>query len=210
MKKSIIILLCSLAILTTACKYSKEDSKQKTNSNYNSSSIQLSSQHSEEKDVENKYQDGAMPLSPELQDLYKKAKEAYGWFDVGTMNSDGEPKILGDNSFFKVNDERFPTYQSWHDYLMTIFDKKFIDDKLFAKNYYKNIDEKLYGIHADRGTHIFYTHSEFKIKRQTDIKIEMIVIGYYDEDGKKHSEEQTIVFVKENGKWRISQFSLLY
>lgn len=206
MKKSIIILLCSLAILTTACKYSKQE----TNSNNNSSNISLSSQHSDEKDVENNSQETVIPLSPELQDLYKKALEAYCWFDVGTMNSDGEPIAFSENSFFKVNDERFPTYQSWHDYLIDIFNQTFIDNKLLAKDYYKNIDGKLYGIQADRGTNIFYTHSEFKIKNQTDEKIEMMVIGNYEKDGKKYTDEKTIVFEKENGEWRISQFSLLY
>ncbi len=157
------------------------------------------------------------PVSKELQELYLKGLEAYWWFHVSTLSGDGDSIIKGDNTYFEVIDPRFPTYKSWNNYLLSIFKKNYIDEKLFNKKlgndkYYTNIDGKLYGIQADRGTDIYYTSHEFKMDNQNDNMIKVKIICHYDESGKnnknggKYAKEFPLVFEKIEGEWRISVF----
>lgn len=124
------------------------------------------------------------------------------------MSSEGEETIIKDHYYYKVIDDRFPTYECWYNYLLSIFEKGFMDEKLLSQEHYASIDGKLYGEQADRGTNIYYTRNEFKVKSQTDDKIELIEIYHFNEDGKKYTDEATIIFKKVEGEWRISQFEI--
>ncbi|WMJ21802.1 DL-endopeptidase inhibitor IseA family protein [Paludicola sp. MB14-C6] len=205
--KKFTVLLMIITFLLCSCQANEKvntNSKENTSSQKKTQTEDLSSS----KENETELIIPKTPLSNELNQLFEQGLEVYRWFNISIMgDGQGKPVIKGELTYYPVNNERFPTYESWYQYINSVFSKEMIDHYL-SKNYYINIKGQLYGVMADRGGNIFYKSHKYELVSQTENKVELKIIGIYNEGTgeEDYYKEYTTIFEKQNGKWIITQF----
>jgi hypothetical protein len=104
------------------------------------------------------------PTDEQVEAAYLTALEACGWFTLTTLSTDVDDSVEEDgNTFYRVTDERFSTYQELETYLKTIFTERFVDELLAADEKYRDIDGALYAIDAARGGNILLGEQRGKV-----------------------------------------------
>jgi len=154
----------------------------------------------------------AAPTDEEVKLAYEKAREAYSWFDLTTMYSDGSSQIEYNGSIYvKVNQEGFESLSDLEAYLRSLFSDDIVDS-LLATNRYIDVDGALYALPADRGTNIFAGEEYHKIIRESDKKIIYeVTVDILDENFEKVADEEVFSFSYEliGDKWVFTNFSLV-
>ena len=153
----------------------------------------------------------AAPTDEEVKLAYEKAREAYSWFDLTTMYSDGSSQIEYNGSIYvKVNQEGFESLSDLEAYLRSLFSDDIVDS-LLATNRYIDVDGALYALPADRGTNIFAGEEYHKIIRESDKKIIYeVTVDILDENFEKVMDEEVYSFSYEliGDKWVFTNLVL--
>lgn len=147
----------------------------------------------------------------EVKLAYEKAREAYSWFDLTTMNVDANSqKEYNGDIYMKVNQDGIQSLSDLEAYLHSIFSDEIVDS-LLETNRYIDIDGALYAIPADRGTNIFAGEEHHKIIRESDKIIYEVTVDILDENFEKVVEQEVYSFSYEfiEGKWVFTNFSLV-
>jgi len=147
----------------------------------------------------------------EIYAIYQKALKIYYWFEVSTLDADFEQKIDVENrSYFRVIDE-ITKFRELVIFMNSVLDYKIVDD-LLSKNYYIDVDGKLYGIMADRGTHMLRGEETYEIIRISDNEIIYEVTVEVLDDERRVVDYETYNFYLKyyiDGKWRFDEFYLI-
>ena len=147
----------------------------------------------------------------EIYAIYQKALKIYYWFEVSTLDADFEQKIDVENrSYFRVIDE-ITKFRELVIFMNSVLDYKIVDD-LLSKNYYIDVDGKLYGIMADRGTHMLRGEETYEIIRISDNEIIYEVTVEVLDDERRVVDYETYNFHLKyyiDGKWRFDEFYLI-
>lgn len=154
-----------------------------------------------------------VPKAEEVKLAYKKATEAYSWFDLTTMNVDANSqKEYNGDIYMKVNQEGIQSLSDLEAYLRSIFSDEVVDS-LLETNRYIDIDGALYAMPADRGANIFAGEEHHKIIRENDKKIIYeVTVDILDDNFEKVVDEEVYSFPYEfiEGKWVFTNFSLVW
>ncbi len=201
--KKILILLAAVALLFTACTNGGNSSS--TPSPSESSSSEASSQQPSQSSPETD------PATAEEQ--MEPAMEAYAWCMVYSLPCDpGDTISLDGRPAYRVNDPRFPDYDSLHRYLSEIFSPEMVDNTLLSGGNYVNVDGALYSYDGARGTDVFVGGATYAMGEETDTRREIIASVEYLVDPAAETPEvervETYTFVQEkiDGKWLFTQF----
>ena len=144
------------------------------------------------------------------------ALEAYGWFVTECLPFDPndqrepEPGIV----CYRVTDERFPDYESFHYYLLNLFADDIIQHQLMAGGNYLDLDGLLYTRGGSRGADIFIAKVEYLEPEKNELKeIYPVQVSYVAEPGDTEIdrvEEYRFVREKHEGVWRFVEFPYFY
>ncbi len=166
-------------------------------------------------------------LDSYMYDVSRRASEAIGWFEMNTMtarsglsdimkrysqNSQSETSIrtANEDGYTEIGDSRIKTYAELGAYLKTLFSDE-ITERLLALGMYRDINGKLYGLDAARGSDITKGSSTAAIKRFSDSKIfYTVTVELLSEDLKSVAGYETHVFTYEliDSKWIWTKFYL--
>lgn len=152
----------------------------------------------------------------QIRENYRKAAEAYGWFELTTMPLSGGPAIQYDGEMYqKVNYPGIRTYAQLQAYLHSLFSDSIVAELLDSGGgppRYRDIDGTLYAIPADRGTDITQGNVTVRIlwnsktKATVQVTVEVLkpetqaVVGY---------ETHNFSYAYSDGKWVFETFSLV-
>lgn len=148
----------------------------------------------------------------EVLELYNKANEAYGWFDLTTIPYDSEKYIEVDGEkYFEVAYSGINSIKALEDYLNEYFTEDVTEGLMAASaNLYVGRDGKLYVLPADRGTDIFKGEESYKVVRVSErqIKLTVTVEIYGDPEQKNITGYEQYDFVLEfsDNCWRFKNF----
>ena len=91
-------------------------------------------------------------------ELYEDALKVYRWFNYSTMELDYERPIQSNQAehqhLYEIKDNTFSTMNDLRNYVSNYFSKELVDELMENQQLYKEIDGKLYGTAADRGSDI--------------------------------------------------------
>lgn len=118
------------------------------------------------------------PTDIEIETLYQRAVEAFGWFHMTTMPLDMAYEVT-DNGFmyWRVDFEGINTMADLEAYLSTIFIAEIVDE-LLADSRYREFGGVLYAIGADRGSNLTRGSEVHEIIRTTREHLGYSVIIY--------------------------------
>ena len=154
----------------------------------------------------------SIPTDAKVENAYLTAREAYNWFNFGTMPTDSSDwKDAGDYRFERVVHEQIETFADLEFYLNTIFTKKFTNEILSGDHLYSDIDGKLYAVAADRGSDILKGDERAEIIRESDRKIiYRITVDVLDEPEGSVVDTEVFDFVYAvedgGGQWLFHNF----
>jgi len=131
-----------------------------------------------------------------------------------------------DKYFIPVNDERYPTYQSFVDDLRKYFSEE-LTQKLLAKEWYVERNGKFYMQGFDRGSNLLFNNVTYAITSQTPEKVIFTATVEYlkyipkewadagsppDEIPEDMLESKDFIYNYEkiDGKWVFTNFELFY
>ncbi len=175
-------------------------------------------------------EDGRPPLADDLKHLYQGAAEIYAEISLGTFDADVNTTMeKNGNTYYKVTDERFATYDDFQAYLEQYFTKDFVSSEILAEKniqFVKGDDGALYFLGGGRGSNIFYAGHVFKLDRQTDKEIDLTATAYYSTGDSAYNGEvfyvapenadefsttdYHFVMLLEDGEWKFDDFVLFY
>lgn len=170
------------------------------------------------------------PLTQEeLTQVYEDATEIYTEISTVSFDVDTEKSIIKEDSkyYYKIEDERFESYDDFYRYLNQYFTKDLIqnDNLIDEFLFQEGKDGYLYLLAAGRGTNIFYAGYSVGEPVVTEDSITFDVTAYYtaDEpyDGEIfteapespidfETETYTFKLIPEDSAWKFDTFHLFY
>jgi|LSQX01.2.fsa_nt_gb hypothetical protein len=149
----------------------------------------------------------------EVYDLYVKAKEAYGWFDLTTIPHDTESYIESEGiQYYEVIlQPSITSKQALADYLNQLFTEALTAELMdMASSRYVEHGGKLYVMPADRGTDITKGDEMAEVTAISDDQIELTVTVevFDDPDVLKYEQFRFYLEHTDNG-WRFRNFQLV-
>lgn len=186
-------------------------------------------QNGEEEEVYTS-EDGRPPLADDLKELYQDAAEIYTEISLATFDADDNSTMEKNGlQYFKVDDDRFATYDEFQTYLEQYFTKDFVSSEILTdKNvqFAKGDDGALYFLGAGRGSNIYYAGHVFKLDRKLDKEIDLTATAYYstgdsaydgeifyvepENAGDFTTTDYHFVMLKEDGEWKFDDFVLFF
>ena len=151
----------------------------------------------------------------EVVELYNKAKEAYGWFDLTTIPYDKEKYIEADGEkYFEVVQPGITSKKALADYLNGFFADDITEGLMaMSSDRYVEYEGKLYVLSADRGTDIFKGAESYEVIRVSEKQIKLAVtVEIYEDPMQKNvtGYKQYDFFLEfSDGRWRFTNFELV-
>lgn len=175
-------------------------------------------------------EDGRPPLPDDLKELYQNAADIYTQISLGTLDADESVTMeKNDLTYYKVDDDRFATYDEFQTYLEQYFTKDFVSSEILTdKNvqFAKGDDGALYFLGGGRGTNIYYAGHVFTLDRETDKEIDLTATAYYTTGEEPYdgdifyvapenadefeTSDYHFVMLQEDGAWKFDDFALFY
>jgi hypothetical protein len=151
----------------------------------------------------------------EIKAMYRKARQAYDWFAVGTMSTGGsDSKEVDGHYYWKVKHAEIASMADLTAYLNSIFTED-ITTRLLGNSNYRDLDGALYAIPADGGgdrSKGAEAHEITKVSN-TEIayRVSVNILEFLQEEmeyGDKvvGTEVHNFRLIFKNGKWRFSSF----
>lgn len=151
--------------------------------------------------------------------LYEEALVAFGWFEIEVLSGN---EIDEDSGYVKVKHDIFYSYETFNDYLKTLFSDDVVQS-LLSKDLYKNINGDLYAAPSlGRGTNAFIVKWHYGVKRESENHLVFSVYlekmtedfyrthaGYYpykDPVDVEQIEIKTYELEKIDGVWKFTTF----
>lgn len=170
------------------------------------------------------------PLDTALQQLYADAYAIYSDISFGDFAYDAETTLDRDGiTYYKVTDERFPTYADFSTYLEQYFTKDFVENGILGENnimFTEGEDGGLYFLGGGRGSNIYYAGHTFTVDRQIDKEIDLSATAYYTNSNDPYqgelfytapentdeytTQEFHFVILLEDDQWKFDDFVLFY
>ena len=151
----------------------------------------------------------------EVVELYNKAREAYGWFDLTTIPFDTEKYIETDSErYFEVSEPGITSKKALVDYLNEFFADDITEGLMaMSSDRYVEHEGKLYVLPMDRGTDIFKGAESYEVIRVSEkqIKLAVTVEIYGDPVLRNVSGHKQYDFFLEfsDGRWRFTNFKMV-
>lgn len=165
----------------------------------------------------------------ELLQFYSDAAAIYTEISTASFDVDTETSIIKEDSkyYYKIEDERFESYDDFYRYLNQYFTKDLIqnDNLIDEFLFQEGKDGYLYLLAAGRGTNIFYAGHEVGELNISENEITFDVTAYYTVDepyegdpfdatflpsDEFETEVFTFKMVPEDGTWKFDNFHLFY
>jgi hypothetical protein len=158
-----------------------------------------------------------------MGEAYKKAVEAYGWFDLTTMptayDTDADVREHEGQQYFRVVHETIKTLADLENYLRSLFSDNIVTNLLFPEDgekRYRDFDGILYAIPADRGTDINKGEETYEVVQESDssriiFRVTVELLGEWDGNKRPVTGYETHDFICEEtgGRWVFSSFGLV-
>lgn len=154
----------------------------------------------------------------EIAEAYRKAVEAFGWFEFGTMPADySDIKEADGYQYNRVAHETIKTYDDLKSYLQTLFTDDIVERLLTGGGsdirLYRDIDGALYTIPVGRGSDIFKGEETYGIIREGDGKvIYRVTVEVYDDPDMQTvagTEQYNFPLEYIDGRWLFTHFELV-
>ena len=154
------------------------------------------------------------PTDEQIEDAYQKATEAFGWFNIESLPTTGDPVEIDGYYYKKVDDDRFKTAEDLKTYLSTLFDDALVEVLLFEEDFpmYRDYEGELYGVEAARGTDIRMGKETHEITKTSDTAYDFaITVERLGEDLETVEDYKTYHFTYEytDGKWVFTHFRII-
>lgn len=168
--------------------------------------------------LQNVYEDSLY----EVTEAYKKAVQAYGWFNLKTMPTADytatNVREYNGEQYIKVAHQTIKTYEELENYLRSLFSDIITTDLLHHKNgpeRYREFDGRLYAIPADRGSDITKGEEKYEIVSKNASKIifrvTVEILGEWD--GSRQPvigyEIHDFTYEKNGDRWIFTTFYLV-
>jgi len=156
-----------------------------------------------------------VPDDSEVKSAYQKAVEAYGWFELATMETSSDTKEYNGSTYKKVNHATIKTLDDLRNYLLTLFSDEIVDEifeNLDESKQYVDIDGALYTLESSRGEDITKGDETYEITRVNDQKLSFkAIVDIIDPDTQEVTGSETHEFFYElkDGKWVFTNFELV-
>ena len=158
---------------------------------------------------------GTEMTDDEVVDLYNKAKEVYGWFDLTTIPFDTEKYIEADGErYFEVTEPGIASKKALADYLNEFFADDITEGLMaMSSDRYVEHEGKLYVLPADRGTDIFKGAESYEVVRVSEKQIKLAVtVEIYGDPAQRNviGYKQYDFFLEfSDGRWRFTNFEMV-
>ncbi len=146
----------------------------------------------------------------EIDSIHQRVVKIFHWFQVGTMNTYCEKRIVVDNRTYCDVIGELTKYQELIDMMNSVLDYEIVES-LLSSNRYIDVDGYIYQIVADRGTDIYKGEETSEIIRINEKKIlYRVTVEVLDDEGKIADYEIHDFYLKyyTDGKWRFDEFYL--
>ncbi len=152
------------------------------------------------------------PTDAEIEALYKKADEAYMWFDMGSCPvAEGERYSADDVHTYALADNGFSSTDELRAYLNTLFSSELTDKLMSGENpTFIDHDGKLYVAEAARGANILAGDTRYEVVREDERVIYRVSVDQLEEpDSDKVVSVETYDMVLQNtdAGWVFTEFS---
>lgn len=148
--------------------------------------------------------------------LYQGALQSYEWFTFSTMEVDMERPLVSslqeNQGFFAVKDKKFSTMQDLKDYLSKFFTSMMVEDLLNSTDLYKEFEQQLYAVTADRGSNLSKGNREIiKLIKQDEtnyiLRLEQDIVDTENRNNVIGIEIIDYPLTKMNDQWLFSGFT---
>lgn len=149
---------------------------------------------------------------------FLEAQQAYGWFELSSMNTTGTAKELDGGYYCRVDHPTVKSYAQLEQHLQSLFAPPIVIELLQSNNsrippLYRDIDGILYGIAADRGGNIYVGGEDREIitlhENKILVRVTVTILADNLEDIKGY-ETHDFYYEKIDGKWIFTNFYLYY
>ena len=164
----------------------------------------------------------------EAKQFYADAADIYADMSLANFDVDTEKSIVKDEYmyYYKIDDERFESYDDFRKYLNLYFTKDVVEAELMNDMLFtEGKDGYLYVLAAGRGMDIFYAGYSVGEPVMEEDSIKFDVTAYYttdepydgeifteapDDPVDFETETYTFRLVPEDGAWKFDSFHLFY
>ena len=164
----------------------------------------------------------------EAKQFYADAADIYADMSLANFDVDTEKSIVKDEYiyYYKIDDERFESYDDFRKYLNQYFTKDVVEAELMNDMLFtEGKDGYLYVLAAGRGMDIFYAGYSVGEPVMEEDSIKFDVTAYYttdepydgeifteapDDPVDFETETYTFRLVPEDGAWKFDSFHLFY
>lgn len=148
--------------------------------------------------------------------LYQGALQSYEWFTFSTMEVDMERPLVSslqeNQGFYAVKDKNFRTMENLKDHLSKFFTSTMVEDLLDSTNLYKEFEQQLYAVTADRGSNLSIGEREaFYLIKQDDLnfilRLEQDIVDTENRNNVIGLEVIDYPLTYHNGQWLFTEFT---
>ena len=173
--------------------------------------------------------DELKPLTTDdVLQMYDDATDIYADISMLTFPVDTEHSIIQDDvTYYRMDDERFDSYDDFKAYLNQYFTINMVNtDLLKGRNFVEGKDGYLYMADAGRGSNLFYAGYVMHEPTITDDEITLNLTAYYTADDEPYTgqgfttepenpedfrtEEYQFTLLPEDGVWKFETFRVFY
>ena len=164
----------------------------------------------------------------EMEQMYADAVDLYADISMLNFPIDTEYSIIQDDiTYYRMDDERFESYDEFKNYLNQIFTINLVNtDLLKGHNFIEGKDGYLYMAAAGRGSNLFYAGYAMNEPTITEDEITLNLTAYYTADDEPYTgegfctapenpedfrtEEYQFTLLPEDGAWKFETFRVFY
>ena len=173
--------------------------------------------------------DALKPLTTEeVEQMYADATDIYADISMLTFPVDTDHSIVQEDiTYYRMDDERFDSYDSFKNYLNQYFTINMVNtDLLKGYNFIEAKDGHLYMADAGRGSNTFYAGYVMHEPTITEDEITLNLTAYYTADDEPYTgqgfttepenpedfrtEDYQFTLLPEDGAWKFETFRVFY
>ena len=207
-KRSLLPFALAAAVLFSACAAQTPASQVPSDSQNSSSDSSSLSQETSQADA---------VAEEDAETALASGMEIFGWFNFGGLNCDYQDTRTAENGwvYYRVTDERFPDYQSFVDYLGSVFSQEIVEE-LMSDRIFEDFDGALYSLDGARGANILIDGVEYSTKSVEENRIVYTASVTYIKDPAQtppevdHVQEYEFIREKTENGWIFTSFPYFY
>lgn len=156
----------------------------------------------------------AGPSDGEVLDAYRRAAEAYGWFEMATLPENPEDvREVEGRTYCRVDSDQFASLADLRGYLRSLFSDEIVDALLPAGGtQYLDLDGGLYVMPGGRGSNLYLGEERQEVLRESESRcLVQVTVDQVDPEqdfAVTGQEVHTFSYEKVGDKWIFTSFSL--